>query len=75
MTQLQLVEINPVPDGNGFTSKKIKAVSSSHSTLMDYCHNTFGKRVGSMPGSNESDVYYEIESSDIVIVQEKITKF
>lgn len=71
MTQLQLVEIDPEPGELGLpVSRKIKAVSSSHSALMDYCQETFGQQVGSVPGKSELDVYYEIEVSKIVIVQE-----
>lgn len=76
MTQLQLVEVDPEPGGLGLpNSRKIKAVSSSHSALVDYCQKAFGQQVGSVPGKSMWDVYYEIENSNIVIVQEVITKF
>lgn len=77
MTQLKLVEIDPNPAGNGLPEKRtIKAVSSSWSTLKEYCKETFGKT----PNEDEDpkkmwEIRYEIESSNIVIVQENISKY
>jgi len=77
MTQLQLVEVDPTPGGNGLPDiRTIKAVSTSWSTLKDYCKETFGK----VPNEEDTpdniwEIKYEIENSDIVIVQENISKY
>jgi len=75
MTQLQLVEIDPNPGGDGLPdTRKIKAVSSSWSTLKGCCKETYGKTPNVTP-DDMWEVRYEIESSDIVIVQENISKY
>ena len=81
MTQLQLVEVDPTPGGNGLPdTRTIKAVSSSWTTLKEYCKETYGKDATAPPadylGKNHTwDVHYIIEPSKIVIVQENISKF
>jgi len=75
MTQLQLVEIDTNPGGNGLPDKReVKAVSSSWSTLKGYCKETYGQEPNVMP-KDVFHVRYEIEPSDITIVQENISKF
>jgi hypothetical protein len=77
MTQLQLVEVDPNPGFNGLPeTRTIKAVSTSWSTLKEYCKETFG----TLPSKDIDikriyDIRYEIEESNIVIVQENVSKF
>ena len=81
MTQLQLVEVDPTPGGNGLPDiRTVKAVSSSWSSLKDYCMKVYGKEAIPAPkdymGQNHTwDVHYVIEPSNIVMVQESISKF
>jgi len=64
MTQLQLVEVDAQKE---IETRTVKAVSSSYKSLEEYCKETFGKN----PGKPEDlwNVYYEVEESDIEIVQ------
>lgn len=71
MTQLQLVEVDARKEN---VTREVKAVSSSWSTLSDYCKQTFGETPNEESGSKWS-LRYEIEESNIVIVQENLTRF
>jgi hypothetical protein len=71
MTQLQLVEIDARKE---IEVRTIKAVSSSWSTLIGYCEDTFDKTPNDESDS-KWDVRYTIEESKIIIVQEKISKY
>lgn len=71
MTQLQLVEVDARKEN---VVRTIKAVSSSWSTLKEYCKETYDKTPNEKPDSMW-DIRYEIEPSDIVIVRENISKF
>jgi len=71
MTQLQLVEIDSRKE---ISVKTVKAVSSSWTTLKDYCKETYGKTPNDKSDSNW-EIRYEIEESDIVVVRENISKF
>lgn len=74
MTQLQLIEIDPTPGGIGLPEiRTIKAVSSSYQALVEHCKEKFNSSIGMK--EKIWDVYYEIEDSEIVIVQESISKF
>jgi len=75
MTNLQLVEIDPTPGGNGLPDiRTVKAVSSSHSALVEYCKETFGSLVGKPIGFSW-EMYYEIEDTDVIIVSGNQSKF
>lgn len=71
MTQLQLVEVDARKEQ---IKRTVKAVSSSWSVLKEYCQKTYGQTPNEGFSTNW-DVSYEIEQSDIVIVQENISKF
>jgi len=81
MTQLQLVEVGPTPGGVGLSQcRTILAVSSSWTSLENYCLETYGKNAIAPPedyfGKNHTwEVHYVIESSKIVIVPDRISKF
>jgi len=70
MVQLQLVEIEPETSGGYWLPeiKKVIAISTSYSALVEYCMETFGKTIGKSGKSHE--VYYEIEETKIVVVKE-----
>jgi hypothetical protein len=81
MTNLQLVEVDPTPGGNGLPAlRTVVAISSSWKALEDYCLDTYGKNATAPPenyfGKNHTwEVHYVIEPSSVVIVRENINKF
>jgi hypothetical protein len=76
MTQLELVEHDLTPWIDGLPIKRtIVAMSSSYSSLVEYCKETYGtdvKEDGMVSSSDSADIYYTIHSSKVVIVQPKI---
>ena len=72
MTQLQLVEVDARKEQ---ITRKVKAVSTSWSTLKKYCEDTFGQTPNGDGSTADWYVTYEIEESDIVIVRENTSKF
>jgi len=70
MTQLELVKHEQVIDQKGQGIRRIViAVSSSHSALVDYCKDTFKKKID-VVGCGKPK-YYTIQQSNIVIVPSK----
>ena len=80
MIILELVEIT-YDDVMDEVFEKVKAVSTSHSSLVKYCKNQFSERP-LLPGEepenfyDQSDTYtrYKIRQSHIVIIPESMFK-
>jgi hypothetical protein len=71
MTQLELVEHDLTPCGEGNPIKRtVVSVSSSHTALREYCKETYGVEVGHEK-INDKDKYYTIHESKIIIVPPK----
>ena len=72
MTQLELVEHDLTPCGEGKPIQRtVVAVSSSHTALRDFCTNTYKINVGH-ENVDDREKYYTIHQSKIAIVPSKI---
>lgn len=70
-----LTLVKTVVASNHITSE-IVAISTSHSTLVDYCVEKFGEEPGDLSYDEDCEgTYLKINKSQIEIIQEKITKF
>ena len=74
MTNLELIEYDPTPAGNGLSEKRtVVAVSTSYSSLVKYCKETYGVGIGKSK-DNMWKTYYIIQKSKIIVVPEKHSK-
>lgn len=70
MTQLELVKHEQVIDQNGQSMRRtVVAVSSSYSALVDYCKDTFNKKINKVGCGKPK--YYTIQDSPIAIIPSK----
>ena len=81
MINLELIEIKVSRTSDGIYAKEqteVKAVSTSHSSLVSYCKNNFNEtplEVENYPkiiSIRKNDTHYKIQQSNIVIVSESI---
>lgn len=74
MKSLVLIEIDPTPCFEGrCESRKTVAISSSYKAFENYCKETLGSVIGKT--DNSYIIYYEIQPSNVVIVQENNNRF